>query len=155
MTSPSKTIQSAVLRLSLGLVLAGVASRLLSKRMTSGDEETDEFRIASIIGGTEFSSRAANLRSGSILALVGGSQIDLRQASLDAAGATLTAKAIVGGIQVLVRPDWAVHVESHGVMGGIDQQVTGPADLPDDAPSLRVTATTWLGGIQITNAPQA
>jgi predicted membrane protein len=152
MTSPSKRTRSTLLRLLLGVVLVGVASRLVSKRLTSGDEETDEFRIASIIGGTELSSRAANLRSGSILAVVGGSQVDLRQASLDAGGATLAVKAVVGGVQVLVRPEWAVGVESHGVMGGIDHQGTEAADLSADAPSLRVTATAWLGGIQITNA---
>jgi hypothetical protein len=95
MTRPQKTKRSSLLRLLLGVLLVGVAGRLVAKRMTSGDEETDEFRIAAIIAGEEFSSRAAGLRSASVLALIGGAQLDLRQASLDPGGATLDVTAIV------------------------------------------------------------
>src|SRR6187401_43613 len=100
MTRPHKTTWSRLLRLLFGIVLVGVTSQLVSKRMTSGDEEGDDFRIATIIGGEELNSRAAGLRSASVLAVIGGAQIDLRQASLDPAGATLAITAIVGGVQV-------------------------------------------------------
>ena len=152
MTRPQKTTRSSLLRLLLGVLLVGVVSRLVAKRMTSGDEETDEFRIAAIIAGEEFSSRAAGLRSASVLALIGGAQLDLRQASLDPGGATLDVTAIVGGVQIVVPPEWAVQVESHGMLGGVDRQLTEAADLPADAPRLHVTTKTWLGGVQITNA---
>ena len=152
MTRLYTTTRSRLLRLLLGVLLLGVASRLVAKRMTTGDEETDEFRIATIIGGEELSSRATALRSASVLALVGGAEIDLRQASLDPGGATLDVTAIVGGVQVLVPPEWAVEVESHGMLGGVDRQLTDPADLPADAPGLHVTAKAWLGGVQITNS---
>jgi predicted membrane protein len=151
MTCPSKTARSSLLRLLLGLVLVSVASRLIAKRMTTGDDESDEFRIATIIGGEEFDSRAAGLRAASVFALIGGAQVDLREASLDPDGATLDVTAIVGGLQVLVRPEWAVEVESHGLLGGVDHKLTDVADLPADAPSLHVTTRTWLGGVQITN----
>ena len=120
--------------------------------MRSGDEESDEFRIAAVIGGEEFGCRSASLRSATVWTLIGGAQIDLRQASLDPGGATLDVTAIVGGVQVLVPAHWSVRVESHGMLGGVDRQVTEAADLPTDAPVLQVTTKTWLGGVQITNA---
>src|SRR4051794_22237749 len=151
MTSLTKTTGSILVRLVLGVLLVSVAARVISKRLTSGDEETDDFRVATIIGGEELESRATSLRSASVLAVVGGAQIDLRQASLDPAGATLDVTAIVGGVQILVSPDWAVEVESQGKMGGIDTKVAEVSDLAADAPRLHVTTNAWFGGIQITN----
>ncbi len=151
MTCPHKTTRFRLLRLLFGVLLVGVVSQLLAKRVTTGDEETDEFRIALIVGGRELNSRAAALRSASVFALIGGAQIDLRQASLDPAGATLELTTIVGGVQLFVPPEWAVEVESHGLMGGVDRQLTEVSDLPADAPRLHVITRTWLGGVQITN----
>jgi predicted membrane protein len=151
MTCPQKTTGSRLLRLLFGILLVSLASRLVAKRMTSGDEETDEFRIATIIGGEQLTSRAAALRSASVMALIGGAQIDLRQSSLDQGGATLDVTTILGGVQVLVPPEWAVQVQTHGMLGGVDRQLTPVSDLPADAPDLRVTTRTWLGGVQITN----
>ena len=152
MTRASKATGSILLRLLIGVILAGVVARLASKRLTSGDEDSDEFRIASIIGGEELSSHATSLRTASVLAVVGGAQLDLRQAALDPAGATLDVTAVVGGVQVLVSPDWAVEVESSGGMGGVDSKVTDTADLPQDAPRLHITTKTWFGGVQVTTS---
>jgi predicted membrane protein len=142
---------SRVFRVLFVVALASAIGQLVAKRLTSGDEESDEFKLAAIVGGTEFHSRAAALRSASAWAAVGGVQIDLQDASLDPDGATLELTAIVGGIQVVVPPEWAVHLESHGAMGGVDQHVTELSDLPSDAFALHVTTTTWMGGVQITN----
>jgi len=152
MTRQTKTACSILLRLVLGVLLVSAVARLLSKRLTEADEASDEFQIATIIGGHEFDCRAAALRSGSVLTVVGGAQVDLRQAGLDPAGATLDITAIVGGVQVLVSPGWDVQVDSRGKLGGVDTVVTEAADLPADAPRLQVTTNAWFGGVQITSA---
>ena len=152
MTRAHRTTRSRLLRLLLGIVLAKLASRLVSQRMTSGDEESDELRIATIMDGQELSSRATSLRSISVLAMLGGAEIDLRQATLDPGGATLDITALLGGVELQVPPDWAVEVESRGMLGGVDRRLTDVADLPADAPRLKVTTNTTLGGVQITSA---
>lgn len=119
--------------------------------MTSGDENSDAFRLAVIGGGKEFRSRAAALRSASALAIIGGVELDLREATLDRGGATLDVTAFLGGVEVTLPPGWVVDVETHGILGGVDKCLTGHADLPDGAPILHVTTNTWLAGIEIRN----
>jgi predicted membrane protein len=149
MTRRSVTPRSGLVRTVLLVLVAGVVGQLVAKRMTRGDEDSDDVRLAAIVGGKELKSRATALRSASALAVMGGVEIDLRDASLDPGGATLDVTAIMGGVEVRLPVGWVVDVESRGGLGGVDTRLTEAADLPDGAPTLRVTTNTWLGGVEI------
>jgi predicted membrane protein len=89
-------------------VTAWVTSLVISTRLTRGDESSDDFRVATIMNGGEFRSRASNLRSGTAITIMGGVRIDLRDATLDPSGASLELNTMMGGLEVLVPEDWAV-----------------------------------------------
>lgn len=125
----------------LGLVLA--------RRRTVGDETADEFAIAAYVGGVERTCLAASLRRGSVSVVLGGVDLDLREATLDPAGADLELSATLGGVNVTVPSDWRVVVDDRATLGGVEALVTGPEELPDDAPLLRVEASARLGGVAI------
>lgn len=130
--------------------VAYLLGRYLERRLTSGDESSDEFRVAAICTGKEFRSHAEHLRSGSVVAGIGGVDIDLRDATLDPHGATLDLNATMGGIQLTVPEEWAVEFESDTLAGGFQADVNSADDLPPDAPKLHVHATTRMGGATIT-----
>jgi hypothetical protein len=133
---------------------SGVAAGLARLRMTSrGDETSDEVSLRVIFDGLDFVSRAAAFRGGSVVAWYGGTRIDLRQATLDPAGATLELRAVFGGISLLVPPGWRVEAHGIGVLGGTGSTVASDG-LPDDAPRLRVLSFAVFGGIAVT-APAA
>lgn len=69
---------------------------------------------------------------------MGGIDLDLREATLDPAGAMLVAEAMLGGVKVTVPAGWHVTVEQQARAGGVLARVTEPEDLPADAPRLRV-----------------
>ncbi len=124
--------------------------RLIERRITSGDESTDNFTVAAICNGKEFHSHAEHLKHGTVIAGIGGVDIDLRDATLDPAGANLDLNATMGGIQLTVPEEWAVEFESDTLAGGFQADVNTPDDLPPDAPKLRVHAVTRMGGATIT-----
>lgn len=135
------------------LVLQAIAylvGRLLEKRMTSGDEGSDEFRIAAFCNGKGFHSHAQKLRSGSVVARMGGVDLDLRDAFLDPDGATLELNAVMGGIQLTVPDDWAIDIDADTIAGGFESNVTPIDKLPEDAPRLHVHAVTRMGGALVT-----
>ena len=132
----------------LGLVMARRFER------GAGYADADEFRISAVWGGREFSSTTTNLISGWAVAVLGGIALDMRDAKLGPEGADLALRATLGGISVTVPDDWRVFVERNVQAGGIDIRTTDPDDLPDDAPTLRVTATAQSGGIVITSADE-
>ena len=129
--------------------IAWVLGQIIARRLSKGDEQSDEFQLVSICGGKKFRSRAGGLRSGSVLAAMGGVELDLRGAQLDPAGATIDVDATMGGVQIVVPDDWLVVVDTSGFAGGAEAKVTDPAELPDNAPKLRVHAAARMGGTQV------
>jgi len=130
--------------------IAFVAGHMISRKMTTGGEYSDDFEIAAILGGKRFHSMAGALKSGSAVAAMGGLEIDLRDATVDPMGADLDLTAALGGVRVFVPGDWAVEVETDAQMGGVDIDVTPGEELPEDAPRLRIHATTRAGGVAVT-----
>ena len=120
----------------------------------SGYADADEFRIAAFWGGREFTSTTTNLISGWAVAVLGGIALDLRDAKLGSSGASLSLRATVGGISVTVPDDWRVIVDATAQAGGIEVRATDPDDLPDDAPTLHVTAKAQSGGIVISTVDE-
>lgn len=135
-------------------VLALISGVIVKQLVQSeGDESTDEFTLATVMFGNHFVSKADALRKGSLVTFMGGVELDLTAATL-APGATLDLLTIMGGVDVRVPPHWRVEITDDVIAG--DSQVTldGQNDLPAEAPVLRVTARTIMGGLGITNQPK-
>ena len=132
-------------------VLAGLwaVGQVLARRRTVGDETSDEFAIAVHVGGVQRVCKATSLRRGSVSVVLGGAELDLREATLDPSGADLELSATLGGVNVTVPSDWRVVVDDRARLGGVEALVTDPEELPDDAPLLRVVAYARLGGVSI------
>jgi hypothetical protein len=131
-------------------VVGWVVGQVISKRLSRGDEGSDEFRVVALMGGTRFHSHAGHLRSGTVDTWMGGVDLDLRHATLDPAGAVLDVRTTMGGVQVSVPDHWAVDVEQAGFGGGVAATVTPPDSLPPDAPRLQVRAVARMGGVAVT-----
>jgi len=136
-------------------IVAFIVGQALAKKLTRGDEDSDEFQIASFFGGKRFESHARDLKMGVVLTSMGGIQLDLTDASLHEAGADLELKTTMGGIMVTVPDDWAVELDGEAMAGGFDARVTQPEELPDDAPKLHVHAVARMGGVLVTTADES
>jgi len=115
-----RTIRS-ILGLTFGFViissiLAAVVAAVAKRHMfSSGTETDDEFDLVTIFDGVDFASTAPAFRRGSVLTWYGGGQIDLRDATLDPAGAELNIRALFGGVQLIVPETWRVEQRIVGV----------------------------------------
>ena len=148
-----RTIRT-LLTLFFGLFLVGgiasaIAAAYAKGRIESHAEEgEDEFDLAAIYSGQDFTSRAGALRRGSVLSWYGGGSVDLRHATLDPAGATLTARSIFGGIRLVVPESWHVERDMISVFGGVgdarNSQLVDPT-----LPVLHLEGYSVFGGIGI------
>jgi hypothetical protein len=139
-------------RLLGGIVLLNVAvvvgALVARKRLPEyGDQDSDTFALVAAMDGVDFASRANALLAGSGAAVAGGIEIDLTEASF-VDTATLVLTAVMGGIDVMVPPEWRVEMASSVFMGGVEN-LTDPDATADDAPLLLVDARAYLGGIAI------
>jgi len=144
-----KLLQALVVLVGLS-VAAWITGLLVARRLTYGDEDSEDFQLATVMGGKQFASRAVHLKSATAITCLGGMALDLREATLDPGGASLELQTTMGGIEVRVPQSWAVEVDQETLGEALEVDVTSPEDLPEDAPRLRIHAVTKMGGGLIT-----
>lgn len=89
-------------------------------------------------------------RGGRISVLLGHADLDLRQAAIEAHGARVTVRALLGNASVTVPPGWAVQVTPRLLLAGLDTDVL-PAG--DGAPVLSVRGTAVLSDVHVRTGP--
>jgi predicted membrane protein len=99
------------------------------------------------IGGFRSSGRFALRPSTTVVALVGGVDLDLTDAVVPPSGARFSKVSLVGGVSVVTGPDVRVEVRGFSLVGGRD--VERIRDAPANAPLLTVRAWSLVGGVRV------
>jgi hypothetical protein len=120
---------------------------LFGRGLGSSVEAGDRVSSFNVFSGSELSSHSKVFRGGSVSAIFGGAEIDLRDAR-PAPGANLDIFTAFGGVEIKVPGDWQVLVRGLPLFGGIEN-VTARQQLPDDHPVMTVNATVLFGGLEI------
>lgn len=133
-------------------VAAAAVFTAFRKREAPAPPEPDanEVDLVASFEPLEFASTAPAFRGGTVTTWFGGGVLDLRDAHLDPAGATLNLSALFGGGQLVVPEDWNVTTRVVGIGGVGDGR--SRADRPADAPHLTLEGVAVFGGWGITSA---
>jgi hypothetical protein len=84
-----------------------------------------------------------------VVAMMGGAQLDLRDARFPEGPVDLEVKAVMGGVEIIVPPGLAVQVDGTAIMGGFSEINRAP-EIPDpDAPLLRIHGFAFMGGVDV------
>jgi hypothetical protein len=105
--------------------------------------------IVSIMGGSQRNGQWTVPRQLNIVALMGGSQIDLREARLPTGVVEIRVLAMMGGVQVLVPPQLSVEASGTAIMGGFAHVERAPSQPDPGATVVRVTGFCMMGGVHI------
>ncbi|MDP2772121.1 MAG: DUF1707 domain-containing protein [Nocardioides sp.] len=114
-----------------------------------GAHAADERRFA-ILSGFDRSGVWTVPERLTILCLMGGANLDLRQARFAASEVVITVNAFMGGASIIVGPHTQVVLEGTGIMGGY----SGPsglvdAELDESSPTVRVKGVAVWGGVSV------
>jgi hypothetical protein len=135
-----------VLALGALVGVAGAAAFVRRAVPSRGDETSDDVALVAACNGIDLASRSQAFRGGSVLAILGGVSLDLREATL-APGATLSVHALLGGVAIRTPAEWRVELRAHALFGGV--AAPGRSSVDDDAPTLVVDGLAALGGIAV------
>jgi hypothetical protein len=80
------------------------------------------------------------------VALIGGADLDLSGAELDAPIVTVTKVSLIGGTRVTVPPGIHVEVSGFSLIGG---RRIDAAPAPAGAPTLRLRSFSLIGGVRV------
>jgi predicted membrane protein len=101
-----------------------------------------------VLGGVNRGNNSRTFRGGDLTAVMGGCEIDLRQAAIDGE-AVLEVFAMWGGIEIRVPEDWTVVGRVTPILGGFDDKTRPPQAAA--AHRLIVRGVAIMGGIEVKN----
>jgi predicted membrane protein len=121
-----------------------------SKETIFGDAESGNsttLDITAIMSGNKTVNNTQDFKGGEITAIMGGVELDLRDASIQS-DAILNVWATWGGIVIKVPRDWLIVNRVTAIMGGAEDKC-----FPATASNKRliITGTAIMGGIEIKN----
>jgi hypothetical protein len=131
------------------LVLAVVFSQPTSLAQDEQIENgKDSFSDLAIMGGVKRTNVSKDFRGGGATAVMGGVEIDLRDAVMDRKEAVLDVSSIMGGVKIRVPESWTVVSRVSSVMGGFKDNTRHPAN---DDHRLILKGTVLMGGLHVSN----
>ena len=101
------------------------------------------------LGGFRRTSSTQDFQGGELTAIMGGCEIDLRQASMKDGEAVIDVFAFWGGINMKIPTEWSVVVTGNPLLGGFDDKTRAPQGGSNKR--LVVKGYAIMGGVEITN----
>ncbi|MFD6416908.1 DUF1707 domain-containing protein [Streptomyces sp. NPDC060194] len=100
-------------------------------------------------GGFSRRGRWTAPRAFTSVAVMGGGEIDLREARFESDVVEIRCVAVMGGIVVTVPPDLHVEVVGIGLMGGFDHNSKHAEEPAPGSPRVRITGLALMGGVAV------
>jgi hypothetical protein len=99
--------------------------------------------------GLERKVSSQEFRGGDVTAIMGGAEIDLRQARLAGGEAVVEVLVLWGGVDFFVPADWKVTVEAMPLLGGIEDSTRLTAG--ETRGHLVIRGLVMMGGVEVKN----
>jgi predicted membrane protein len=127
------------------MVWRGVYGR--TDRGAAGDSHST-ISATAILGGINRGNSSKSFRGGDVTAVMGGCELDLRQASIDGE-AVIDVFAMWGGIEIKVPENWSVSGQVTPLLGGYEDKTRPLGDATNHR--LVVRGMVIMGGVEIKN----
>ncbi len=107
-------------------------------------------RAVAIMGGVDRRGIWTVPESFTVFCLMGGADLDLRQARFSAPEVTLTINTFMGGATIIVNRSTNVVVHGVGIMGGYSApRSDAEVQLTADSPTVHVKGVAIMGGVTV------
>lgn len=129
----------------IGLVIIFTRKRFKHENILDSNHSIEAIALFS---GTNLRSQSKSFQGGNVLAIFGGSEIDLRETVISDKGAVFDLTSVFGGITIIVPED--VHVEISGlpIFGGWEDKTRRTVNS-DNAPVIKINCLSIFGGVEI------
>jgi Domain of unknown function (DUF1707) len=121
----------------------------LALEADAGPAVGEHGRMIAVFSGVERKGRWRVPREIEAVCVFGGTELDLREAVLAAREITIRATCILGGMEITVPPEMRVIDDGWALLGGREIPPDSRESASADAPVLRLTGLTILGGISV------
>ena len=104
--------------------------------------------IVGLMGGGGRSGAWTPAKVNWAIAVMGGCELDFRQARFGPGVTEVRVFVVWGGVEVVAPPDVHVECSGIGIMGAFEQTGSASTTTDPDAPILRITGVALMGGAE-------
>jgi hypothetical protein len=117
--------------------------------VASAAHRKDSEIVVAIMGGSSRRGRWTPARKNNAVAIMGGAELDFREAVLAPGVTEVQVFTMWGGVEIIVPP--GINVESHGIalLGGFEHVGDSVPPADPGAPTLRITGFALMAGVDI------
>ena len=110
------------------------------------DQVRDRSLMLALCGGTTRSGRWVPARKNMAIGIMGGVELDFREAMLGPGVTEVDIFAMWGAVDIIVPPEMAVEVDGMAIMGAFENETDTPLNRSLDQPLLRIKGMVVMGG---------
>jgi predicted membrane protein len=124
----------------------------VSGRTGRAEDATSDSTVnaTALLAGLHRTANARDFRGGKLTAVMGGCEIDLRQAAIPGGEAVIDTFAFWGGVEIRVPDTWTVVGKVMPVLGGFEDKTQPPAGGAP-SPRLIVRGLAIMSGVEVKN----
>jgi hypothetical protein len=126
------------------------ATRAMTDPARFGGEGSSSGAFA-ILGGFSRKGEWTVPKNFTAFVLLGGGEIDMRDARFAEREVTIHVVAILGGVEIIVPEDATVRVTGAGILGAFEHSDAGPGT--PDGPVITINGVALLGGVDVKRKP--
>lgn len=117
--------------------------------VTSASQVEERGFVVACLGGSSRRGRWTPARRNYAVAVMGGAELDFREAVFGPGVTEVQVYALWGGVDIIVPP--GINVESHGIaiMAGFDHSADSPPTGNPNQPTLRITGLAVMAGVDV------
>jgi predicted membrane protein len=132
----------------IGISIAFGAFRVRRDREWLKPRSTDEewLDAVAVLGGHKERVRSDSWHGGRATAVLGGIELDLRDAHIAPEGAVLHVSAFMGGVSLTVPESCEVRMHGTPILGGFEDKRAHPSETTS---RLEITGTAVMGGVEV------
>ena len=102
-----------------------------------------------VMGGNSQSGYWVPARKNVVIGVMGGCEMDLREAQLAPGVTEIIVVAFMGGVDIVVPPWLQVEVSGIGIMGGFEHKQSTPPTPTPGGPIVRISGLAMMGGAAV------
>jgi hypothetical protein len=132
-----------------GGVPGTAAASVSGYSVTTASSVKEQQVVVAVMGGSSRRGRWSPARKNYTIAVMGGAELDFREAVLGPGVTEVKVFTVWGGVDIIVPP--GLNVESHGLalMGGFDYNAEGAGHPDPSAPTLRISGVAVMAGVDV------
>jgi hypothetical protein len=116
--------------------------------VVSADRVASHGLVGAFMGGSARRGEWIVPRRLTVIAAMGGVELDLRQARFGPGVTEINVVAVMGGVEIVVPPGLRVESQGFAIMGGFDASGNQTGTRDAEQPTVRVTGLAVMGGVE-------